>query len=582
MIVNIIHRPGSGKQFEMFKLQQSYAHSLGLKTTVFLQYEHLFNEEIVALARQYSSQFQDEIGIWYSDIPTKEMAAVTQGKEPFLWLYSEADKKNILSASLAKFRQVFGHGPLSVGSYHMDNRLLKYLKELSPETKISIAGCFEEGVKVFHGCNNSWYLFNEGMPFFPWYPSLHNSLVPAEDYNDWEGIVAVPHLARDMALSYEGRNDFFATHPANVQRAMANEGENAPYSYNLVDMYRYQEDFNDGFSYVNVFVGPGWLSGNPNIQDSDEVTQKLYRDYLEYFARLKAEGSLTDMYMSEFAGWFTKNVPVGKPQRYLAKELLYGSGKHYFWYINPQMRVTFDMAQGGSIGDLRPFVGRQERHTGTDSRHLQMASNPYLIHSQYRSGNSHHSADGARTTLLLNYRGEVQDLCDYPTRVAKTHIEEGLTEIILAPVEVHFSTGTATLETSYRISPHGEIHILRRMLATSGLEEHLQATEYVKGCYGVTEYPEDLKGITLAVSGDEEKALPYQYCSGSITTTGGTSTRATIPQLGVCFELKTESVNSAVATASDGYLFSPFYTLELRGALACGEEMKTCLTLTKA
>ncbi|MEG0692710.1 MAG: hypothetical protein RR444_06475, partial [Oscillospiraceae bacterium] len=73
MIINLIHRPGKGKQFEMFKLQQNMAHALNLKVTVFLQYEHLFDQTIVELVKEYQREFNDEVGIWYSDIPTKEM-----------------------------------------------------------------------------------------------------------------------------------------------------------------------------------------------------------------------------------------------------------------------------------------------------------------------------------------------------------------------------------------------------------------------------------------------------------------------------------------------------------------------------
>lgn len=582
MVVNLIHRPGAGIQFDMFKLQQTYAHDLGLKVTILLQYEHLFDEKIIELVNSYSRDFGDELGIWYSDIPSKEMKKVVDRKEPFLWLYSDDDKRKILQGSIGRFKEVFGFAPISVGSYHMDTVALHHLREISPQTKITIAGCFEEGVKVFHGCNNSWYLFNEGMPFFPWYPSLHNSLVPAKNKADWEGIVAVPHLARDMVLSYEGRNDFFASHPANIQRAMANEGDNAPYTLNLFDMYRFQERYNNGFSYSNIFVGPGWLSGNPNVQDSDEITQKLYQEYLAYIAGLKAEGEVQDMYMGEFADWYKANVPVGTPQKYFAKELLYGSAKHYFWYIDSKMRVTFDMGQGGSIGDLRPFVGEKKRSTGTDSECLQMASNPYVIHSQYRSGNSYHSGDGARTTLLLEYGGQVRDLCNYPTKLKTCTQEEGSVRLVLAPIIIEFAKGEKVeIETIYCIGENGTIDITRKIVGCTIDKSSLKLTEYFKGCYGVTEYPENLKGITLRVEGNEKNSLSYQYSSESIITSNAKLVQVDIPQINAAVALKSVEVENAVATAEDGYLFSPFYTLKLQGEICRGEEFKTCLQLTK-
>jgi hypothetical protein len=230
--------------------------------------------------------------------------------------------------------------------------------------QVAVAGCFEEGVRVFHGCNDSWYLFNEGMPWGPWYPSKTHSLRPALDEDDWAGIVAVPHLTRDLVLSYEGRNDFFATHPGNVQRAMAYRGTDAPYMFNLVDQHRYQEDFNDGYSYCHIFVGAGWLAPNHNVPDPEELSKKLYRDFLAYFAGLRDQGQVVDMTMSEFAAWYRQHVPIGRPQVALAKDVLYGSGKHYFWYVDPYFRVTVDAAQGGSIGDLRPYVGQFACVTG--------------------------------------------------------------------------------------------------------------------------------------------------------------------------------------------------------------------------
>ena len=45
-------------------------------------------------------------------------------------------------------------------------------------------------------------------------------------------------------------------------------------------MYRYQEKFNNGFSYINTVGQIG--SGSPNVQDTDEETQKNYKEYLEY------------------------------------------------------------------------------------------------------------------------------------------------------------------------------------------------------------------------------------------------------------------------------------------------------------
>ena len=591
MIVNIIHRPAAGRLMEMFRLQQNMAHELGLKTNILVPFDFLFDTDVVREIAAYHENYGDEIGLWLGEIAGEHMNDVFPCKEPFLWLHTKENKRKILTAAFAQFEKAFGHALTAMGCYHVDAYSMQLIKEICPSVKISIAGCFEEGVKVFHGCNHSWYLFNEGMPWGPWYPAAENTLRPANDEADWCGVVAVPHLSRDLALSYEGRNDFFASHPANVQRAMANDGANAPYVHNLLDMYRFQERYHDGFSYTNVFVGPNWLSGSANVQDSDEITQSLYREYLAYFAQLRNEGGLIDMHMSEFAAWYRANIKIGAPQIYHAKELLYGSGKHYFWYSDADMRVTIDPCQGGSIGDLRPLVAKQPRAAGADMPCREIASNPYLIHSQYRTGNAHHYADGARTTLLVSHtdaatgKTETLDLANYPVKIAETvRLANGSVRLSLTPAELVFANGLrACIATQYLFLRGGEIHITRTLAQCSDASALFSATEYFKGCYGVTEYPEDMQGIDLFLNERENGAvLSYRYEGRSLAIKEKAAANAQIPALQTKVSLRPQHGEFTGANVDEGYLFCPYYTLTVSADLSCKKEMCTCLSMEKS
>jgi hypothetical protein len=230
MILNLLHRPTRGNEYYLYRFQQDLAHRLGLKVTLTIDYDAMQSDELIKEILKDEREYGDELAIWVWSLNDPQLG----GSAP-LWLLSQENKRKVIALVLAKFQDAFGRTPKSFGAYLMDASTLAILKELSPETTTVIAGCFEEGVKVFHGCNHSWYLFSEGMPWGPWYPSKTHSLRPAADESDWSGVVAVPHLSRDLALSYEGRNDFFASHPANVQRGMANVGADHPYDFNLVD-----------------------------------------------------------------------------------------------------------------------------------------------------------------------------------------------------------------------------------------------------------------------------------------------------------------------------------------------------------
>ena len=554
MIFNLFQRPERA-HLEMYNFQREIAHRLGLKVTIFVRANTLNDPELMELCRRDHEQYGDEVGLWL----------VGDGKNGsgFIWLNTTEDKERCVRSSIEAFSRCFGYPPTVVGAYVLDADLIRIIKECSPGVTACVAGCFEEGVKVFHGCNNSWYLFSEGMPWAPWYPSKGHSVRPAANEEDWSGVVAVPHLCRDLVFAYESRNDFFASHPANIQRGLANDGAIHEYDFNLCDQYRLQEDYNDGFSYYQVHVSSGWLSHNFNIIDPDEITQQLYVETLEYIKSLCDEGKAVSLTFSEFAEQYKQCVPIGKQTVALAKDILMGSGKQYYWVCGTDYRALVDTFQGGSIGDLRPYAGRYDAITGPDApsgRYL-MNTYPYLIQSQYRSGYKHHCFDGSRTTLFATHAGEQLDLCAYNTRVESVTRTENSSELTLAPVTLEFEDGlTVTLQTVYRFLPDGKIGITRRILSMSDPAADLMFCEYVKGCYGFTEYPEDMKGIRLCADG--EPVIDYCYKRQARVTEGGRRVAAVIPEITTEFSLEADTPANATEIA-EGELFDPYYVMKL-------------------
>jgi len=580
MRFNIFHRPGSGGHYDIYRKQQDAAHRLGFRTTLFLLYSDLFDERAVADALADRETFGDEIALSLHGLRGPGLSGITNGQR-CIWLLDRERKERALSLIVAKFRQVFGAAPASVGSYHFDSSSLAALKRLAPEVKTVVGGCFEEGVRVFHGCNHSWYLFNEGMPWNPWFPASSHTLRPAADAADSAGIVAVPHLLRDMSLSFEGRNDFWASHPPNVIRGMGNDASFCPYDLNLVDQFRMQEEWNGGDSYYNTFVGPSWLDWNHNSEYPPEVAWKLYEKFLRYMAGLKEQGELTALTLAEYGDWHRAHKPAGTPEVYLAKEMLYGSGKHYFWYCDPAWRLTIDASQGGSIGDLRPYAGKAAVATGPDTPHRDIGSYPYLIQSQHRSGNAHHCYDGARTTLLLTHGGETLDLCNYRTKVATVARTDDATEIRLAPITFGFADGLAgLLATTYRFTRDGVLHIARAVSELSDPSATLEAAEYFKGAPGRTEYPEDLHGIVLETDGPAGLRHEFDYSGCWLESPHARRAVAIIPQVNTRLELSADNgTGPATAAVCAGHLFSPYFTLKLTRTLRGEGTLKSCLKI---
>lgn len=577
MLFNIFHRPGAGAHYDIYRQQQDLAHQLGLKTTIFLYYSDLFDHRAIADAIHDRDTYGDEISLALHSLKGPGISEIANGQIA-LWLLDRERKEQVLAKALGKFVEVFGAAPTSVGSYHLDSSSLEILRRLAPEARTVIGGCFEEGVRVFHGCNHSWYLFNEGMPWNPWYPSKTHGLRPARDEADASGVVAVPHLVRDMSLAFEGRNDFWASHPPNVIRGMGNDASFCPYDLNLIDQYRMQAEWNGGYSYYNTFVSPSWLDWNHNSEYPPEVAWELYRKFLTYMANLKKEGQLEDMTLSAYGERHRQIRPVGHDEVYLAKELLYGSGKHYFWFVDPAYRVTIDATQGGSIGDLRPYAGRVPVATGPDTPHRDIGSYPYLIQSQHRSGNAHHCYDGARTTLLLRHEDQTLDLCNFRTKVASVTRSGGRVKVALAPVDFTFHDGlSGQLTTTYEFG-NASIVVSREISRVSSSGADLELVEYFKGAPGRTEYPEDLHGIVLEANGSSPVQRGFDYSGEWVEAPGATEVAAIVPHVRTRLSLQGDSAIGGSVHA--GHLFSPYFTLQLAHRLTGNGTTRTCLNLT--
>ena len=566
-IVNIIHRPemvpeyaekvtGHGKSedlgrkalltesLDIFKTQQRLAHENGLKTTIQMTYASLFNDEAVALAKADHEQYGDEIALTLLGLPCKEFREKYHTKDFCIWMFSMEDKISIVNDVFGKFHDCFGFYPESTGSYYMDAELTNYIKETYPSVKCAVATCWEEGPKAYHTCNNSWYTLMDGGPWAPWIPSKVNTHAPAANETEDSGIVAIPHLSRDLLACYDGNGSNFGTHPQNVLRGMIYRDGEYPYLFNLIDQYRVLGDYNNGIAYNMMFVGPGWMNKMGRWEAPYELLYKSYSDGMAYYGELKKQGQLEDLTMAEWADFYREHKNYTEPECALWKDILYGSDKQLFWYNDPYMRACVNMEQGGAIVDLRPYAAKLEWPIGIGTPHVQDCSYPFLIQEKYRAGYfTHYAGEGTVRSAKLIHNGEEVDLCLCRTKAKFS--EEIMTDadgkaieldkcdlnaadgrlvrpesgadgmsvrpasspakcriLTLNPVEIEFSDLTVKLQTKlYFEEGSAEIRITREILEMSDPAADLQINEYMVACYGTTEYPEDMTCVTLRAMG---------------------------------------------------------------------------------
>lgn len=492
------------------------------------------------------------------------------------------DKKAIVDDVFGKFHDTFGFYPESTGSYYMDADLTNYIKEKYPTVKCAVATCWEEGPKAYHTCNNSWYTLFDGGPWAPWIPSKQNTHAPAANEAEDSGIVAIPHLSRDLIACYDGNGSNFGTHPQNVLRGMIYDTKTweYPYLYNLIDQYRDLAKYNNGYAYNMMFVGPGWMNKMGRWEAPYELLEKSYSDGCKYYGQLKKEGKLIDMTMSEFADYYRKKKTYTEPECALWRDILYGSDKQVFWYTDPYMRACVNMDQGGAIVDLRPYAAKLEWPVGIGTKHVQDASYPFLIQEKYRAGYfTHYAGEGTVRSAKLCHNGEEVDLCLCRT---KAHFsQEGNTRILtLDPVEIEFADLTVKLQTiEYFEEGSSAIKIERKVLEMSDPSAEVELNEYMVACYGTTEYPEDMTGITLKCEGKDEKTINYEYRCREAEAFGAEVVSAVIPAIETKVSLAADK--EAEGYIKEGYAFSPMFTLGYKTTLKDKGGFATWLKLEK-
>lgn len=571
------------ESLDIFRIQQRIAHDNGLRTTIQMTYASLFNGEAIAIAKEHHARYGDEIGSTFLGLQCQEFRDRFKSKELAIWLFSMEDKMRIVDEVLTRFYKAFGFYPTSTGSYYMDAELVNYIKDRYPTIKVAVATCWEEGPKAYWNANNSWYTLFDGGPWNPWIPSKRNIHCPASDEEDDIGIVAIPHLSRDLMAVFDGPGSYYGTHPQNILRGMVYEDREIPYFRNIVDQYRTMVRYNRGYAYNMVFVGPGWMSKTGRWEADYDFLLKSYQDGIAYYGQLKEEGQAQDVTMSEFADIYRRERPYTRPECTLWRDILYGSQRQQFWYADPWLRLCLDMNQGGAMIDLRPYAAKLVRPCGVGTKCLQDASYPFLVQSLYRAGYfTHYAGEGAVKSCKFSHDGEEVDLCACRTHASFS--EDGDTRIVtLDPVDIEFSDLTMRVQSAFCFAEgSGEIEIVRQVLDTTDLEAEVTIDEYLTGCYGTTEYPEDLTGVRLTIEGRAgTETLEYAYQCREAEVPGIESAEALIPQVDTRLIMRPDG-DDAVGYFREGFAFSPMYTIGIKKTIVGKGTLHTWLKVEKA
>lgn len=341
-IVNIINfvrgvEPRPGHVVDLHnpvREQMRIMRELGLKGTFLLQYDALYDEEILQIVKAAPSGV--ELGLWLEVVQPQVEAIGLQwrGRYPWDWHndvgfligYVPDERKKLIDEHIRKFEEIFGYYPKAVGSWHIDAVSLKYLSE---QYEIDASCICREQV------GTDGYTLQGGYYNQAYYPGVYNMFAPAQTKENqinlpvFRMLGSCPAFAYDYQLAdYDGIPKIPTLEPA--QLAFENEWSD--------------------FLLEEIFDGNGLNFQYTQIGQENSFGWKRMKEGIEFqfakVAKIKEQGQVEVLTLGETGSWFKKTFDMTPPTTYVADRRWMGNDVKSFWYNSKHYRINLFMNDG--------------------------------------------------------------------------------------------------------------------------------------------------------------------------------------------------------------------------------------------
>ena len=134
----------------------------------------------------------------------------------------------------------------------------------------------------------------------------------------------------------------------------------------------------------------------------------------------------------------------------------------------------------------------------------------------------------------------------------------------------------------YFVEGSSDIQIERTILNMSNPDAKVELDEYMVGCYGTTEYSEDMSSLQLGcIKGNDKATIDYAYKCREEEMEQADSVFAVVPPIDTQVYMKAKGA-SYTGYVKEGQAFSPMFTLGYKTTLGEKEVFTTWLKVEKA
>jgi hypothetical protein len=120
------------------------------------------------------------------------------------------------------------------------------------------------------------------------------------------------------------------------------------------------------------------------------------------------------------------------------------------------------------------------------------------------------------------------------------------------------------------------------VIDTTDPEAEVTIDEYFTGCYGTTEYAEDLTGVKLTLEGTlGAESIDYAYQCREAEVPSIELAEALVPQVDTRLTMRADGTDAA-GYFREGFAFSPMYTIGIKKTIKGKGTLRTWLKVEKA
>jgi hypothetical protein len=316
-----------------FELSRKYS----LPSTFLLQYDALVDPKYQALFKDAGPDI--EVGAWWEITQPQAEAAGLEWNLPHPWYpsstkdfgigYTQEERARLVDAYMAKFKEIFGYYPKSVGSWYIDAYTLNYMYE-------------HYGIVASCNCKDQYgtdgYTLWGGYWSQAYYPSKVNGYMPAQTVKGQIPVPVFRMLGSDPIYQYDSGLGNNGQGVVTLEPVYAEGGANKEWVEYFFDAILNQPCL--AFSYAQ--------AGQENSFTWNSI-EKGYSMQIPMIADMVRQGKAQVLTLGESGEWFRKHFRTTPCTSVVSEKDIRNEGRKTVWFDSKFYRANILLDKDKSL-----------------------------------------------------------------------------------------------------------------------------------------------------------------------------------------------------------------------------------------